>query len=109
MRAHGREREVRRYGTFIVQPSQYVVGIERKESSMVEHNRKQLGNRPTAAGKQKQYTIRKQLGNCPTAAYPLPLFSRGHVHKTSNTWGTLQYGIPHLLMVHMLIELRRTE
>ena len=50
MRAHGREREVRRYGTFIVQPSQYVVGIEREESSMVEHNRKQLGNRPTAAG-----------------------------------------------------------
>ena len=53
--------------------------------------------------------IRKQLGNCPTAAYPLPLFSRGHVHKTSNMWGTLQYRVPHLLMVHMLIELRRTE
>jgi len=46
--AYGRE------GTFTVQTSQYVVGIEWEESSTVEHNRKQLGHCPTAAGRQKQ-------------------------------------------------------
>ena len=41
-------------GTFTVQASQYVVGVEGEESSMVEHDRKQLGNCATTASKESR-------------------------------------------------------
>ena len=41
-------------GTFTVQASQYVVGVEGEESSMVEHDRKQLGDCTTTASKESR-------------------------------------------------------